>query len=153
MKSLFASDDGVAIVELALIAPFLILLTIGIIDIGLFARDSIEIANAARAGAEFGAYSTANSTNAMGIQLAATSDATDVALVSTDVSSSTYCSCGANPSSHVAACNPVPTCATSDHLDSFVTVTVAKSFTPLINYPGIFSTLPLSRTATQEISP
>ena len=153
MKRLFVSDDGVAIVELALIAPFLILLTIGIIDIGRFARDSIEISNAARAGAEFGAYSAANSTNVMGIQSAATSDATDVALLSTDVSSSTYCSCGATPGTPVVACNPTPVCAASDHRDMFVTVTVTKSFKPLIGYPGITSTLPVKRTATQEISP
>ena len=153
MKRLLASDDGAAIVELALVAPFLILLTIGIIDIGRFARESITIGNAARAGAEFGAYSSANSTNVTAIASAAQADASDVSLLPTDVSSATYCSCGATPGTTVTACNPTPTCASSDHLDSFVSVTVSKSFSSLIKYPGIASMLALSKTATQEISP
>ena len=153
MKRLISSDGGAAIVELALVAPFLILLTIGIIDIGRFAHESITIGNAARAGAEFGAYSSVNSTNAPAIASAAQADATDVSLLPTDVSSTMYCSCGATPGTTVTTCNPTPTCASSDHLDSFVSVTVTKSFSSLINYPGIASTLTLTKTATQEISP
>lgn len=153
MSRVFASDDGAAIVELALVAPLLILLMIGIIDIGRFARETITIGNAARAGAQFGAYSTSNSTDTASIASTAQSDAIDVALLPTDVSSSTYCSCGASPGTHVTACNPTPPCASGDHLDSFVIVTVTKSFTSLISYPGIPTTFALSKTASQEISP
>lgn len=153
MKRFLAGDDGAAIVELALVAPFLILLTIGIIDIGRFARESITIGNAARAGAQYGAYTSTNSTDTVGIASAAQSDATDIALAATDVSSSTYCSCGGTPGVTVTDCNPTPTCANSDHIDLFVRVTVSKSFTSLITYPGIPTTHTLTKTATQEISP
>ncbi len=153
MKGFVADDAGVAILELALTAPFLILMTIGIIDIGRFARDGIEVGNAARAGASFGAYNATNSTNTNGIASAATSDASDVSLLATEVASSTYCSCGGTSGTQVTNCSPVPACAGSDHLDSFVSVTVVKSFSPSIAYPGLPPTLTISRTATQEISP
>ncbi len=153
MKRFAGNDTGVAILELALTAPFLILMTIGIIDIGRFARDGIEVGNAARAGASFGAYDVANSTSTNGIASAATSDASDVSLLATEVASSTYCSCGQTPGTHVASCSPVPTCASGDHLDAFVSVTVVKAFSPSMAYPGLPATITVSRTATQEISP
>lgn len=153
MRRFLNHEAGVAIVELALIAPFLILLTIGIIDIGVYARNGIEVGNAARAGAAYGAYNTTNANNTTGMVNAAIADAAEIKLVSTDVSAKWYCTCDATPATTVTSCSPVPPCASTDHLDSYATVTVSKQFGTLIAFPGLPSTQTLVRTATQRISP
>ncbi|MCP3855073.1 MAG: pilus assembly protein [Actinomycetia bacterium] len=47
-------DEGVALVELALFAPFLIFMVMGMMEFGLMWRDSITVTNSARAGARIG---------------------------------------------------------------------------------------------------
>jgi len=51
---------GQAMLELALVLPVLLLLTIGLIEFGRVAYYSIEVSDAARAGAQYGAQSLAN---------------------------------------------------------------------------------------------
>ena len=148
----FARDErGVAILELALIAPFLILLAIGIIEIGLYTRVAIEVGNAARAGVQFGAQSPSLSTNAPAIISAATADANEVATLT--VTTATFCSCAKGSGIQVNMCSPTPSCGSKDHIDHFVTVTASKQFTPLIAIVGLPSSMTISRTASQELSP
>ncbi len=151
MTSFRRDDRGVAILELALVAPLLILLAIGIIEIGLYTRVSIEVGNAARAGVQYGAQGTTTSIDSPGIASAAALDANEVSTLG--VTSTTFCTCGATPGTHVALCTPTPACATGDHLAHFVSVTTSKKFTPLIAIAGIPSTMTITRTASQEISP
>lgn len=147
-----ASDEvGAAILELALIAPFLILLTIGIIEIGLYTRVAIEVGNAARAGVQYAAQSTSTSTNVAAIQTAATADANEVAALT--VTPATYCACGMSPGTQINTCTPTPSCGAKDHLDHFVTVTAQKQFTPLIAIVGLPTSMIIKGTASQEISP
>ncbi len=47
-------DEGVALIELALFAPFFIFMVMGMMEFGLMWRDSITVTNAARAGARIG---------------------------------------------------------------------------------------------------
>lgn len=151
MKRYLRSDDGVAIVELALIAPFLIVLALGIVDLGLYARDGIEVGNAARAGVQYGAQSTATSQNAASIVNAARADAHEVTTLT--VTPSTYCTCDRVPGTHYPGCTGMPTCATGDHVDTFVQVISSKQFTPFVSLPGLPSSLLITKTASQEISP
>src|ERR1700722_2857907 len=65
---------GQSLVELALVLPILLLLMIGIIEVGRFAYYSILVSNAARAGAQYGAQGLVNAADAAGIQTAAAND-------------------------------------------------------------------------------
>jgi Flp pilus assembly protein TadG len=54
-RRLFRAESGTSLVEFAILAPVIIFLLIGVIEIGRFAFFSILAANAARAGAQYGA--------------------------------------------------------------------------------------------------
>lgn len=151
MRRAFADDGGVAILELALIAPLLILLTLGIVEVGLYARVGIEVGNAARAGVQYGAQTTATAQDTAGITSAAQNDAHEIASLS--VTPSYYCTCDAVPGTHYASCASVPACATGDHQDEYVQVTATKTFAPLIQIAGLPSSLTVTKTATQQVSP
>ncbi len=62
---------GSAIVEFALSAPLLLLLTAGVLDFAMLVRTAASVADAARAGAEFGCRSAANAADTAGIRAAA----------------------------------------------------------------------------------
>src|SRR5579875_2136007 len=57
-------EYGQGMVELALCLPLFLLLILGAAEIGSIAWDSIEINNAAHAGAQFASLSHANASNA-----------------------------------------------------------------------------------------
>jgi len=54
MRKLIASQKGVAAVEFALILPLLVMITFGIIELGIFVYDKQIITNASREGARAG---------------------------------------------------------------------------------------------------
>ena len=58
-------------IEFALTAPVLLLLTAGVLNYGLALRGAIAASDAARAGAHFGSLSTANAANIEGMRAAA----------------------------------------------------------------------------------
>ncbi|SPE38327.1 putative TadE family protein [Candidatus Sulfopaludibacter sp. SbA6] len=66
---------GAAIVEFALVAPLLLLLTAGVLDYAMLLRTAASLADAARVGAQYGSVSVANSANISGMQTAAVNSA------------------------------------------------------------------------------
>src|SRR5712671_2785462 len=68
------SQSGQSLVELALLTPLLLLLLIGTVEMGRYAYIDILVANAARAGAAFGAESLPQSNDPNGIKKAADND-------------------------------------------------------------------------------
>src|ERR1700730_5920845 len=71
-------ERGQSLVELAFVLPVLLLLLVGIIEIGRFAYYSILVSNAARAGAQYGAQSLAAAADTTGTSNAGTNDATGI---------------------------------------------------------------------------
>src|SRR5215467_2035882 len=67
-------QTGQAMLELAFILPILVLLVIGVIEIGRYAYISILVGNAARAGAAFGSQNLSTNGNTAGINNAANND-------------------------------------------------------------------------------
>src|ERR1700688_1288841 len=61
------SESGQSLVEVALMLPFLLLLVLGVIEIGRYAYVSILVANAARAGAAYGSQSPFTAANPNGL--------------------------------------------------------------------------------------
>src|SRR3954469_8899862 len=71
-------ERGSAMIELALVAPILTMLVIGVAEFGRFSYMSIEIASAARAGVQYGAQNHITASNTTAMQNAATADAANV---------------------------------------------------------------------------
>ena len=78
MRFRFRDNCGAALVELALTTPLFILLLMGSVELGRIAYYAIEVANAARAGASFGAVNKGNAADDANILNAAKSDAPDL---------------------------------------------------------------------------
>src|SRR5438046_1113442 len=71
-RRLFRSESGNAMVELAVALPLLVLTLIGTVDFARIFYTSIELTNAARAGAQWGAADIASASDTAGMEAAAT---------------------------------------------------------------------------------
>jgi Flp pilus assembly protein TadG len=135
------SEHGGAMVELAVVLPVLILLAIGVMDYGRVFFTSITVANAARAGAEWGAQNQANSVKTSDLENFAKLDGAEAGTLV--VTSSRTCKCGAT----VVLCSTA-SCAGYGVPRVFIAVTVTKDVALLIKYPGLPTTVTIARTAT-----
>jgi Flp pilus assembly protein TadG len=141
-----ARQSGQALVELALALPILLLLALGVVEIGRYAYISILIGNAAHAGAVFGSQGTW-STDPATIQKAAQFDfaggttggskGNGLDVSSLTVTSTTSCGCDSAGTVTNAACDSTPSCAAGAHWVVVVTVTASGKFCSLFNYPGL----------------
>jgi len=135
------SELGAAALELAVALPVLTLLALGVVEYGRLYFTGITLASAARAGAQFGAQ-TLQSSNFAGMNQAAQNDAGDVGSITTVASQ--YCRCpdGSTPSCTSGNCGAygVP--------EVFVKDSVTKTVSFLIKYPGLPTSLTISRVAT-----
>jgi Flp pilus assembly protein TadG len=141
------TQRGQALVEVAAFLPFLLFLTIGLIDVGKYTYYAIQVNNAARAGAAYGAQNSTTASDTSGIQTAASNDASGVTSLTTTPNS--YCVC-ANGGSHVA-CNPLPTC-TGSHALSYVTVSTSKQFNILFKMPWLPNTLTVTGYSAMRVA-
>ena len=144
-----AADQGSALVELAVALPVLVLLLLGAADFARVFSTSIALTDAARAGAQYGAYSLARSTDTGGMQSTAQA-AVNVSGVAASASRSCYCAPDNGSAFTAAACSA--TCTSSQHLLVTVSVTASKTFTTSSQLPGIPSSIALSRTATMRVA-
>jgi Flp pilus assembly protein TadG len=141
--ALVRSERGSSLVEVGLMLPVLGLLLFGAIDFGRAYYLSIEVANAAQAGAQFGVQNASGA----GMQNAARSDAPDVPGITATASYGCECPDGSSRSPN---CTSSPGCANAVN---YVQVTTNATYTPLIPWPGIPSSIPLRGQATMRIGP
>jgi Flp pilus assembly protein TadG len=125
---------GQAMIELAIALPILLLLTIGVIEFGRVAYYSIEVSDAARAGAQYGSQSLADAANTANITQAALNDAPDIAanLALNNPPPGQSCVCPGSGS--VAGACPAAGCP---YPLVYLTVTTSYTLTTLFQYPGI----------------
>lgn len=140
-------EAGQSLVELALTLPLLLALLLGAAEVGRIAYASIEIANAARAGVGFAAQNPVFVYDNADIELAATQEAPDMTSVTAVPTQACYCSSGASFDCQTGQ----STCASTDHFQDFVTVTVTGKMKTLFGIPGIPSTLTLTSSATMRL--
>jgi Flp pilus assembly protein TadG len=139
-------ERGQSLVELALILPILLLLLVGIIEIGRFAYYSILVANAARAGAQYGAQTLITSADANGIETAAANDGQNVPAL--NVTTKQTCGCSGT---RLSGTCPATGCALPNHALVYVEVTASGTFASLFNYPGLPNSINLSSTEKMRV--
>lgn len=139
-RRLHGSKSGAAMLELIVALPILILISIGVMDYGRVYFTSVAVANAARAGAEYGTSEVANQKDSINIVNFAKLDGAEVAPIT--VTEKTFYMCG---STLVAAS---ATCPGYGPPRVYVQVTASKVVTMLLRYPGLPGTVTVSRTAT-----
>ena len=118
-------DAGAALVEMTLVAPLLILLLIGIVEVARYATFAIMVGNASRAGVQYGAQNLVLALDNNGMQNAATNDAQNITGLGPVVATH-FCRCADGSASTCQSTD----CATSHRL-VYVQVTVSGNFTSI----------------------
>ena len=146
------SEWGQSLVEVALLFPFLVLMMLGVIELGRYAYIGILVGNAARAGAAYGIESLPQSVDTVNILLAAQNDFQNNGQSGLTVTSSVACGCDSGGSVTSSACVGAGSgkCA-SGHWVVIVSVTASGTFNSLFNYPGIPSSITISRTSSMRV--
>jgi Flp pilus assembly protein TadG len=151
---------GQAIIEMALMLPIFLILTIGIIEIGRYSYDGILIGNAARAGTAYGARSLGLSADTPGITKAVQNDYLNNGQQASTLTVPTpVLTCGCDNAGVVSdtasACFPTgslpPTCSTG-HWVVILHVTASGTFNSIFNYPGIPASITISRTSVMRVA-
>lgn len=132
---------GQSAIELALVLPVMILLLVAVCDFARLFYASIGVADAARAGVQYGAQNRTTAVDYAGMQQAALNDGAGIAKLSANATS--FCQCG----------GATVSCSTAGCADpgNFVQVTVSANFHTILTYPGIPQPAPLSSTAVMEV--
>lgn len=146
---------GQSLLELALLVPLLVLLALGVVEVGRYAYIAILVGNAARAGTAYGAQSLPQSVDTVGIINAADNDFQNNGqnVSNLTVTSSVSCGCDSSGTVAAAACTGTGAgiCA-SGHWVVIVSVTTSGTFSSLFNYPGIPTSITVSRTSTMRVA-
>ena len=124
-----ASKRGTALVEFAVMLPLILLLLAGVLDYTLVMRTAISVADAARAGAQYGSLSAANAADTAGMQSAALHAAPDVHGLTATAVKACKCSDGATVS-----CGG--SCA-SGPVRVYAQVTASATATPIFSYSQV----------------
>jgi Flp pilus assembly protein TadG len=148
-------QSGQALLELAFLVPLLLLLALGVIEIGRYAYIAILVGNAAHAGAIYGAQSIPQSGDTIRITAAADNDfqSNGQSVSGLTVTSSVSCGCDNGGTVTTAACTGVGagTCA-AGHWVIILKVTASGTFTSLFNYPGIPASISVSRDSYMRVA-
>ena len=135
-----------AIVEFAILVPALMMLLIGLIEMGRFAYYSIIVANAARAGAQYGAQTLVTAADSAGMKQAALNDGQNISGLSVPTLPSSFCQCADGSTSTCDA-----TDCSSSHRLTYVQVDTRGPYNSLFNYPGLPSTFPVNSQAIMQV--
>lgn len=138
-------ESGQALVELALVLPVFVLILIGAAEFGRLAYAAIEVANAARAGIQYGAQNRSTSVDLRGMETAAVGDAANVTTM--QATAANFCVCGSGGS---ISCASAQTSCSGRILD-YVQVNTSATIDPLFRYPGLPKTLTMYGQAVMRV--
>jgi len=140
LKRWLGDESGGGAVEVALVAPILLLLFSGAIEVGNLAWTQMEVAAAARAGAS---YALSRGFSSSAISSAVTS-ATDLTVTVSPSPTQTY-GCP-NASTGITSASAGDTCSSGLTAGKYVTVGATATYTPLFHLPFLSSPVALSST-------
>jgi Flp pilus assembly protein TadG len=143
LRRLRTGNRGQSLVETAFMLPILLTILFSAVELARVAYVGIQVSNAAKAGAQYGAQNGYTAADTTGISTAAASDAMGLSGLTT--TSSYTCACSDGTTS---------TCANTDcsssHIVQTLTVKTQATITPLIHYPGFPASYTLKGHATQR---
>lgn len=145
-SDLLRADHGASLVEMALLLPLFMLILFGAIDFGRACYMAIEIAGAARAGALYGSKSPSDTTGMKTVIQDAAPDVAANLSVGTPTCS-VECPDGTNLT---AGCTTKPACSNGLSYVYLVNVTVTGTYSPLLPWPGIPSSISFSSSASMR---
>lgn len=153
-KSRKPHQHGAVLVELGMLLPVFAVLVAAVLDAGSAYYYGLEVSNAARAGAQYGYQSGGTMMDTTGIQNAAMKDGANIGTLSAGSCSGSACWNSGYPQStwgcmcsdgtgQSASCATPPSCSTNSRQVNYVDVKTQATYTTLIPWPGIPSSVTL----------
>ncbi len=143
-------------IELAISIPLLMIVLAGAVDFGSACYVAIEVTNAARAGAQYGAQNSTTMVDTNGIILAAKNEAANILTSSSATAGKTFwvtgypqtsygceCSDGTNVQTGTTTCS----CTGGKNQVDFVLVTTQATYNPMIPWQGFNKTYTFNGSA------
>lgn len=125
------------LLELALVAPFIVAVTLGLVDFGRGTYASMSLRSAARVGAEY--VSRTGDTAAVTTVVAGAANLSPGGLVVTPM---VFCECAAGSAQTCGT-----TCPDGTGAKRFISITAAQPFSTLVPYPLVSNPMNLSGRA------
>ena len=143
---------GQGLVELALTVPLFTLLLVGAAELASVAWASIEVSNAARAGAQYGIQSHITASSPATITAVALADGTNLNGL-TVTSATNFCTCSTAPATTIDCATALTSgsCASPAIIHEFVKVQTSATVTPLFHLPGLPRTFTPTGSAIMEV--
>lgn len=140
-------DRGQDMVELAIVAPLLILLFTGIYALGYFAYYAIEVSNAAHAGAIYGMQSSTSAIDTSDIVLSAQKEVPEKSIT---VTPSYYYVCldALNGTTYGTTTDAAASCA---NYQMMVRVQTSLALATPVSVPGLPDSITLSGNSVMEV--
>lgn len=142
-RTLRRADGGQALAEMAIIAPLLAALLVGLVEVGRYASFAIMVSNAARAGVQYGAQNLVTAADTTAMQNAATADGQNIAGLTAVATQ--FCKCADG-----SASSCLPTDCSSSHRLVYVQVDTTGSFTSMLHAGNILPTLTIHGRAVMR---
>jgi Flp pilus assembly protein TadG len=139
------ADAGAALVELSIVAPLLLVLLIGIIEVARYATFAIMVGNAARAGVQYGSHNLTTALDNSGMQNAALNDGQNISGLG--ATASHFCKCADGSASTCAA-----TDCSANHRIVYVQVNTTGTFSSIAHFPGIPTTFNVNGLAVMRVA-
>lgn len=141
--SFWKNNSGAAAVEFSFIAPLLITLIVGLMDMGNYIHSKMKLEQISRASVDYMLQGgeEANIRNEV-LNYYAGSDANTYTLTTERV-----CTCADGTARDCSAIS----CGSGDHSRQYVQVSVDKTFSTLFPYPGVPSEMSLSGSARMRL--
>lgn len=136
------ASRGVAAIEFAVVAPMLVAMAIGMVDLGYGVYRGMQVQNAAQAGAQ---YAVMHGFNAIAIASAITS-ATGYSDIAAAPTPSQFCGCPTSGAVSTATCNSA--CSDGTLAGTYVTASAQATYTTLLPYPLLPSSFTLASQST-----
>jgi Flp pilus assembly protein TadG len=130
LRRLFSDQGGTSIVELALVAPILAVLTVGMIDLSNGFSEKLRLEQVAQRAVEKvmnGRVSTADMTTMTAALKTEAADAAGVAAA--NVTTDFWLECNGTRSTSYSGCSP-----SSLPYARYVSISISKTYTPYFNY-------------------
>jgi Flp pilus assembly protein TadG len=143
-------ESGQGMVELACSLPLFVILILGGAEIANLAWASLQVNNAARAGAAYASVSRANASSTANVQTAAQNEAPKLTLTTTPT---LVCYCVSNTGSQGSADTGCTTtnltnCASPSSIQVDAHIYTTATVRPLIHYPGLPASYTVQANAT-----
>lgn len=145
---LVPGESGQSLIETAFTLSLLLLLLAAAVDFGRAFYMNIEIKGAARAGATYGTTKPSDTT---GMKAAAKAAAGDIGSdTGFSTSASWGCECYSSSTPTIPGPNSCAAPPCGANVVYYVSVTASDTYSPILPWPGIPSSLSMSSTATMR---